>query len=156
MEIARIKEEKSWQKGDPKEYYTELTDVVRIYIHERFGFNAMEKTSAEIIDYLQESKDKEAIEDLRQLFMTADLVKFAKYAPMLNENDMNLVTAIEFINRTKMEPDPDAKPLPTEITIEEKRSRRTKIALIAGVVLLSVAVLFLLYQVGTDLYNLFF
>ena len=88
--------------------------------------------------------------------MTADLVKFAKYAPMLNENDMNLVTAIEFINRTKMEPDPDAKPLPTEITIEEKRSRRTKIALIAGVVLLSVAVLFLLYQVGTDLYNLFF
>lgn len=155
-EIARIKEEKSWQKGDPKEYYTELTDVVRVYIHERFGFNAMEKTSAEIIDYLQESKDKEAIEDLRQLFLTADLVKFAKHAPMLNENDMNLVTAIEFINRTKVEPDPNEKPAPTEITIEEKRSRLTKTALIVGIVLLAVATLYLFYQMGCDLYNLFF
>lgn len=36
--------------------------------------------------------------------MTADLVKFAKYSTLINENDMNLVNAIEFINQTKQEP----------------------------------------------------
>lgn len=156
QEIERIKEEKSWQKGDPKPYYTELTDVIRVYIHERFGFNAMEKTSAEIIDYLQESKDKAAIEDLKQLFLTADLVKFAKYAPLLNENDMNLVSAIEFINQTKVEPDPNEKPAPTEITIEEKRSRRAKMALMAGIVVLALSVLTVGFYMGRDVYNLFF
>lgn len=156
LDIDRIKAEKSWQKGDPKGYYTELTDVIRMYIHGRFGFNAMEKTSSEIIDYLKETKDKEGLEDLKQLFMTADLVKFAKYAPLLNENDMNLVSAIEFINQTKVEVDPNEKPAPTEITIEEKRSKRTKVALIVGIVTLVVLAMVVVYFVGSDLYNLFF
>ena len=156
LDIDRIKAEKSWQKGDPKGYYTELTDVIRMYIHGRFGFNAMEKTSSEIIDYLKEIKDKEGLEDLKQLFMTADLVKFAKYAPLLNENDMNLVSAIEFINQTKVEVDPNEKPAPTEITIEEKRSKRTKVVLIVGIVTLVVLAMVVVYFVGSDLYNLFF
>ncbi len=37
------------------------------------------------------------------LFQTADLVKFAKHSPLMNENDMNLVNAVEFINNTKVE-----------------------------------------------------
>lgn len=156
MEIERIKTEKSWQKGDPKGYYTELTDVIRIYIHERFGFNAMEKTSTEIIEYLQENKDKQAIEDLKVLFETADLVKFAKYAPLLNENDMNLVSAIEFINQTKIEVDPNEKPAPVEVTIEEKRSHRAKMPLFAGIVVLAMLILLVGYHIGCDLYNLFF
>ena len=64
-EIERIKSEKVWQKGQPKEYYTELTDTLRQYIKERFGFNAMEMTSAEIIDKLLETNDREALSDLR-------------------------------------------------------------------------------------------
>lgn len=40
-EIERIKNEKVWQKGLPKEYYTELTDTLRTYIKDRFGFNAL-------------------------------------------------------------------------------------------------------------------
>lgn len=156
IEIERIKEEKNWQKGDPKVYYTELTDVIRIYIRDRFGYNAMEKTSAEIIEYLQENKDKDAIEDLKQLFLTADLVKFAKYAPLLNENDMNLMCAIDFINQTKIEVDPNEKPMPTEITVEEKRSRRAKTLLVLGITVLALLVLFVGFYMGYDIYNLFF
>ena len=37
-EIERIKSEKVWQKGEPKTYYTELTDTLRTYIKDRFGF----------------------------------------------------------------------------------------------------------------------
>ena len=156
QEIDRIKTEKSWQKGDPKGYYTDLTDVIRVYIYGRFGFNAMERTSSEIIDYLKDTKDKDGLEDLKLLFQTADLVKFAKYAPLLNENDMNLMSAIEFINQTKVEPDPNEKPVPEEITIEEKRSRRTKIALLVGITLLIVLALIVTYLLGSDVYNLFF
>ena len=59
-------------------YYTELTDVLRTYMEERFGFNAMEMTSSEIIDKLQEINDKESIKDFMYLFQTADLVDVYK------------------------------------------------------------------------------
>ena len=103
-EIERIKTEKVWQKGQSKEYYTELTDAIRTYIKDRFGFNALEMTSSEIIDQLLEMNDKEAISDLKLLFQTADLVKFAKHNPQMNENDANLINAIDFINETDLEP----------------------------------------------------
>ena len=48
-EMERIREEKSWQRDDVKQYYTELTDTLRTYMEERFGFNAMEMTSEETI-----------------------------------------------------------------------------------------------------------
>ena len=112
--------------NDPKKYYTELTEVIRMYIRERFGFNAMEMTSAEIIERLLQ-EDKESVKDLRTLFETADLVKFAKHAPLMNENDMNLVNAVDFINQTKVEEDPNAKKEPTEIKVEEKRSKQGRI-----------------------------
>lgn len=153
-EIERIKSEKVWQKGESKEYYTELTDTIRAYIKDRFGFNALEMTSSEIIDKLLELKDKEAINDLRVLFQTADLVKFAKHAPMMNENDANLLSAVDFINETK-EAEEDAKPQPTEITIIEKRSLRTKILLISGIVLLSASLIGVFVYIGTQVFELF-
>lgn len=155
QEMERIKSEKVWQKGNSKEYYTELTDTLRTYIKERFGFNALEMTSAEIIEKLLEVKDKEAIADLRELFQTADLVKFAKHNPLMNENDANLVNAIDFINETKEQEEENAKPQPTEITIIEKRSLRTKVLLGTGIAALSVAIVGSLIYIGLELYNYF-
>ena len=101
QEIERIKSEKVWQKGQSKEYYTELTDAIRTYIKNRFGFNALEMTSSEIIDKLLQMNDKDAISDLRSLFQTADLVKFAKHSPLMNENDANLISAIDLSMKRK-------------------------------------------------------
>lgn len=155
QEIERIKSEKVWQKGLSKEYYTELTDAIRTYIKNRFGFNALEMTSSEIIDHLLEMEDKEAIKDLRELFLTADLVKFAKHNPMMNENDANLINAIDFVNDTKEKEDENAKPQPTEITIIEKRSLRTKLLLGTGIALLAAALIGSLIYIGLELYNYF-
>lgn len=154
-EIERIKLEKKWQKDSPKDYYTELTDVLRIYIKDRFGFNALEMTSSEIIDKLLEMNDKKALADLKMLFETADLVKFAKHNPLMNENDANLINAIDFINETKQVEEENQKPQPTEITIIEKRSLRVKVALICGVSFLSVALIASLVYIGIQLYDLF-
>lgn len=155
QEIERIKTEKVWQKGRSKEYYTELTDALRTYIKDRFGFNALEMTSSEIIDKLMELKDKDAIADLKELFQTADLVKFAKHNPQMNENDANLINAIDFINETKLPEEENQKPQPTEITIIEKRSLRAKVMLICGIIILSVALVATFIYIGMQLYNLF-
>ena len=154
-EIERIKSEKVWQKGKSKEYYTELTDALRTYIKGRFGFNALEMTSSEIIERLLEMEDKEAIADLRILFQTADLVKFAKHAPLMNENDANLINAIDFINETKEVEAENVKPQPTEITIIEKRSLRTKILLGIGIAILAAALIGALTYIGMQLYSYF-
>lgn len=149
LKIEHIKEEKIWQKEDSKEYYTELTDTLRQYINERYGFNAMEMTTPEIIEHLQEVNDEEALHELRELFQTADLVKFAKYSTLLGENDRNLVSAIEYINATKKEE--PATPQPTEIVVVEKRSQNTKKILTASVIVASIALLgvtaYLIYRI---------
>ena len=154
-EIERIKQEKPWQKGQPKEYYTELTDALRTYIKERFHFNALEMTSGEIIEKLLETNDKKAIADLRELFQTADLVKFAKHNPLMNENDANLLSAIDFINETKEQEDPNAKPQPTEITVVEKRSLQAKVLLGIGVALMIGMFSWALVYICKELYNYF-
>ncbi len=154
--IEEIKADKNIQREDPKLYYTELTEVIRTYIKKRFGFNAMEMTSTEIIDRLLQEKDQESINDLKNLFMTADLVKFAKHAPLMNENDMNLVNAVDFINQTKVEEDPNAKKEPTEIRVEEKRSKEGRIVLIVSIVVIAAAALIALYMVVRNILDLFF
>ena len=150
QKIEQIKEEKIWQSEDSKEYYTQLTDTLRNYIKERYGFNALEMTSFEIIHKLQEVNDEEAIKELRELFQTADLVKFAKYSTLINENDRNLVSAIEYINQTKQE-EPEQKPQPEVIVVEEKRSKIAKWVLIGSIVVASVVMLgvlgFVVYRI---------
>lgn len=155
QEIERIKEDKNMRMTNPKAYYTALTDALRTYMAERFGFNAMEMTSTEIIDKLMKTKDKESIEELKILFQTSDLVKFAKHMPLMNENDMNLFNAIDFINKTKTEEEPGVKE-PTEIIIEEKRSKQGRIALMTSIGVISITILVLLFLIAKDVYNLWF
>ena len=153
QKIEQIKEEKIWQSEDSKEYYTQLTETLRNYIRERYGFNAMEMTSYEIIQKLQEVNDEEAIAELRELFQTADLVKFAKYSTLINENDRNLVNAIEYINQTKLE-EPEQKPQPEVIVVEERRSKIAKWTLIGSMVVAGLVLLGVLIFVGYRIYML--
>lgn len=145
--IEEIKSNQSWRQNDPKMYYTELTDAIRAYIKDRFGFNALEMTSSEIIEHLLQEKDKDSIKDLCYLFEVADLVKFAKYAPLINENDMNLLNAVDFINQTKIEEDPNAKKRTIEVKVGENRSKKERIALICCIVVDGIGALIALYVV---------
>ena len=153
QEIDRIRNEKVWQHGLQKEYYTQLTDTLRNYIERRFGFRALEMTTDQIIDRLESIHDAEAMRELRSLLQTADLVKFAKFIPMMNENDANLLNAVNFINETREAEDPNGKHEPTEITIVEKRPLRTKILLGLGIALISIFLIGSLVYVSMELYN---
>ena len=155
-EMDRIKEEKGWLREDVKQYYTELTDALRVYMEGRFGFNAMEMTSDEIIEKLGEQPDKEWIGELRTLFNMADLVKFAKYKPLINENDMNLIIAIDFVNKTKVEEVAPAAPVTQEIVVKEGRSKQERMLILCGIIVLGVCCAAALYVALIRIIHLFF
>ena len=146
--IATIKTEKMQTQEDPKEYYTRLTDTLRHYIEDRYGFSAMEMTSSEIIERLLRDGDATSLDELRQLFQTADLVKFAKYSTLMNENDANLVSAIDFINQTKQEvPAAEAQErmVRQQLTAEEQRSQKSRfvLKLVIGYLLAMCIIIFI-------------
>ena len=97
-----VKQEKLWQSGKTKEYYTRLTDAIRTYLNGELGISAMEQTSFETLRDLEKNKNvtKEQREKLAMMFETADFVKFAKAEPLPNENESNLNIAYGFVNET--------------------------------------------------------
>lgn len=150
-EIEQIKADKMVSSENQKEYYTKLTDTLRKYIEERYGFSAMEMTSSEIIERLTDADDQQSLNELRQLFMTADLVKFAKYSTMINENDANLVNAIDFINQTKLENQPTEETVKPQLSEEDQRSQKIRRVLkfvIGGVITISALLLcYVIYSI---------
>jgi len=109
MELDRIKSEKVWKKGKNKEYYTELSDILRKYIERRFQVNALEMTTDEILVLFKRDKNTQSVyQNLRQILQLADLVKFAKIEPLENENEMSIMNSYLFVNQTKIE---EVKPI---------------------------------------------
>ena len=154
QQIEQIKADKMVASANSKEYYTKLTDTIRKYIEERYGFNAMEMTSSEIIDHLMATQDENALSELRHLFLTADLVKFAKYSTLINENDANLVNAIDFINQTKLENEPQEETVKPQLSEEDQRSQKARRVLKSVIAAISVVCLALFGYVVYTLYLL--
>lgn len=100
--LNHLKDEAIWKKGRFKEYYTGLTDILRNYLEKRFGVMAQEMTSDEILEALKSHTNDGLMNRLRDLFFTADLVKFAKTIPEPNENEVNLEIAYDFVEKTKL------------------------------------------------------
>ena len=148
--IDELKENRPAMDNNQKEYYTRLTDALRVYLEERFGFSAMEMTTSEIIARLQ-SEDPTKVAELRELFETADLVKFAKYSALINESDRNLVNAIDFINSTKTEEVVEEHREETKLTEEERQHnislRALRYAIYVAVVAISAILAYIIWQV---------
>ncbi len=118
LETLRLK--KLWQNERVKEYYTELTDILRSYMTARYGFSAAEMVSDEIIDELGKvgELNKELIPKMIKVFQTSDLVKFAKSMPLPDEHDACLQTAVSFVKQTipQIQTEPESKQTETTIT----------------------------------------
>lgn len=102
-ELEKIKSENLWQAGKVKQYYTRVTDVIRDYMEERFGINAKEMTSDEILSMMEEHINKKGkdYQLLRELLNLSDLVKFAKFEPSPTDNQSSFDNAYYFIEVTK-------------------------------------------------------
>ena len=145
--IEKIKADNADMAYDQKEYYTRLTDTLRTYLEERFGIQAMEMTSGEIIEQLRNEEDQSKIEELRQLLETADLVKFAKHSALLDERGRNMASVVDFIQTTKRDEQPTIEKVEPQLTDSERRTRRSRTIIITLITLLSLAAVALLVYV---------
>ncbi len=118
--LEKIKEEQVWKEGHVKEYYSSISEAVRLYIEERFNVNALESTTDEIMKaFRTQVVDKQSKEKLEQTLTLSDLVKFAKLTPIEDEHKFTLQNAFDFVNGTKREeevviPEPQTNDQPTQ------------------------------------------
>ena len=100
-DLKRLREEKMWQSGKVKEYFSTLTDIAREYIEGQFGVNAVEMTTDDILEEVKPLRfSSETYNKLKETMEVADLVKFAKYSSsnLESENAMNSMT--DFVNES--------------------------------------------------------
>ena len=121
---------------DYKEYYTELINVLRVYLEDETDIDAMERTSRELIEDLlkqqelnQEVLDKETIEELEKLLNSADLVKFAQYQldRFIAQKDLKFIQEVVVKIRENL-PEPSEEELQQEeeyrIQLRKKRKKQ--------------------------------
>lgn len=107
--LAAIEARKLWQQGLAKQYHSEVTDLLRAYVEERYGVPALERTTDDLVAELKASAmGAEARELLGNLLRLADLVKFAKYAAIPAENEQLMAGAVRFVQLTALPPAPNA------------------------------------------------
>lgn len=88
---------------EQKAYYTDVTNVLRKYISQRYNINALEMTSHEILESMKDVCNVSDVYELKVVFNTADLVKFAKYSTDANDMTYYLDSIVHFIDSTKVE-----------------------------------------------------
>lgn len=100
--LEALKTKELWQHSHVKEYYSELTEILRIYISERYSINAMESTTDEIMTDLKSipNIDMSDTTRMQNILELADFAKFAKMEPLPDENDGAMKQAVEFVNNT--------------------------------------------------------
>jgi hypothetical protein len=102
-ELESLRKETLWQKNEIKKYYTRLTEIMRQYLENRYDIASLELTTSETLEELVKSgfKKDESFTMLKSVLTNADLVKFAKYKPLPDENELNFQKSWDFVQITK-------------------------------------------------------
>ncbi len=139
--------------ADNKRFFVELTDILRLYISTRFGFNATESTTAEILGELSESIDVANERTLCEIFTMADAVKFAKQTANDVERRRYFAMAKDFLTSTRDEVLERPKPEVRLVAYSAPHQRRIRQAFWLSLFLLALGgVTFFVWQV-LDVWN---
>lgn len=121
--LDELRNRKLWQNGKHKLYYSTLTEILRLYIEDRWEVGALEMTTDEIITALRDVDIKhDSRSNLVAILRTADMVKFAKALPDGEENEQLFDYAYYFVENTKSvdaEHNEDKRDITFETKIEE-------------------------------------
>ena len=111
LKLNELDEKLLWQNNKIKEYYSELTEIIRGYIERELKVPALENTTDEVLEMIQDFKNsdtietsKETIAKLKDLLREADLVKFAKSKPLAIEIEDDRRDAEHIIGNLKPKP----------------------------------------------------
>ena len=167
--LNTLEKKELWQRGEIKEYYSELTDIVRIYIEEAIEVPAMESTTSELIQALKIASlkkkmelSKETIDNLFTVLKQADLVKFAKSKPLdfeITEDRKKIERAIVTLDKSipvLVETDDDM--LLNEMQrqeqlrkeLKQQRKKRIQITVVSVFLLFFVTTTFFIVTKGFD------
>ncbi|WP_347923424.1 hypothetical protein [Pontimicrobium sp. SW4] len=137
------------QNEEIKEYYSELTGIIRKYLDEKVYDHALESTTEELINRLYLLKDgnqidlsKEDIKNIDTILRRADLVKFAKSKPDKELAIMDRNTIDMEIDHVKESlPEPTEEELLADLKYQEeleenRRKRKVVITIVASIALL--------------------
>ena len=120
-ELSKLRERKLAESGREKEYYTRLVDILRTYLERRFGINAMEMSSTQILATLRQNPEtRDNQPRIKQILEIADFVKFANVRPMPDDNVKTFNNVVGFVEDTKPQPVPEPE------AENEKQSKKQK------------------------------
>lgn len=147
--ISHIEKIKASTSSDVKLYYMELTEALRTYIEERFGFSAREMTTTEIVEHLNKTGNEQALIELKDVLLTADLVKFAKHTTTLPEQDRSLVQALDYVQTTKLAPHQLPQPRIEYVSLSNKKQIMWRnIMRVTTWLLIIVTIILTAYNIG--------
>jgi len=96
--LRKLEEKRLWQQGLVKEYYSEVTEILRTFFAKRWEIPALEFTTDEILTSLKHIPDALRVwNSLEWCLRTADLVKFAKFVPNPEDNEREIKCAYEIV-----------------------------------------------------------
>jgi len=117
--LRLLEEKKLWQQGLVKQYYSELTEIIRYFFERRWSIIALELTTDEILVQMKHIPDALNVwKEMEAFFITADLVKFAKYEPSPAEHETEIRSAYEIVRtmvpKTQVETEPQLQEAATD------------------------------------------
>jgi len=103
-ELYRLRDEELWQKGEVKEFYSRLSDILRRYIDNRYGIMSPELTTDETVRMLQKAgvTTHDQMSIVKELLSLSDMVKFAKYVPQSEIHEKSHNDGIRFVELTRV------------------------------------------------------
>ncbi len=109
-ELDKLRKEELWQKGEVKEYYSRLSDILRRYVDGRFNIQSPELTTDETVRMLQRSGfvTSELLQIVKSVLSDSDMVKFAKFKPESDQNITSIDKAAKFVDLTRPHDMPEA------------------------------------------------
>lgn len=130
LELKKLENSKYLIQDEYKQYYTELTDIVRSYLEEDVHVTALESTTDELIGKMEMLKDagelkidNDTLNQFKRILQTADLVKFAKSKPPTSAAEEDRKSIEQIVIKTH-----DALPEPTEEELLKQEEYREELA----------------------------
>lgn len=101
-ELATLKDKELWQSGKLKQYHSEISEILRTYLEDRFQILALELPTYDILQSLRNKGiQSENLHTLTTILQRADLAKYAKSKPTDSENDESMSQSVGFVRNTK-------------------------------------------------------
>jgi hypothetical protein len=123
-ELEQLLQQQLLEKGEIKQFYIRISEIIRRYVEGRFFIVAIEMTTSQLIDTMIEAEvEKEDVQLVEDFLMQCDLVKFAKYMPTSEEHQKVIDQAFEIVNKTKIIIEPETT---ATVDVESKKEEQAE------------------------------